>query len=103
MDVKNIQSLRKCKILTKMKKLFIAVAFIAASAFGVFQANQNNNQLSELQMDNLEALADYGEIINNCCKNAFFNNKWCDVVGVGAQSGSKCNGSCPYPCITGHM
>ncbi|MCQ2973346.1 MAG: NVEALA domain-containing protein [Bacteroidales bacterium] len=40
-----------------MKKLFISVAIVAAGAFGIFQANQNNNQLSDLQMENVELLA----------------------------------------------
>ncbi|MCQ2975507.1 MAG: NVEALA domain-containing protein [Bacteroidales bacterium] len=43
-----------------MKKFFL-VAIAVAGAWGVFQANQNNNvQLSDLQLENVEALAQRG-------------------------------------------
>ena len=43
-----------------MKKIFISAAVVAASVFGVYTANQNNAManLSDLQKENLEALAD---------------------------------------------
>jgi len=43
-----------------MKKIFISAAVVAASVFGVYTANQNNAKanLSDLQKENLEALAD---------------------------------------------
>jgi len=41
-----------------MKKIFISAAVVAASVFGFYTANQNNAKanLSDLQLENVEAL-----------------------------------------------
>ena len=46
-----------------MKKIVLGAAFVAAAGFGTFTANQNNNQaqLSDLQLENVEILASGGE------------------------------------------
>ncbi len=46
-----------------MKKFFICAAVVAASAFGVMKASDVNvkNDLSDLQLDNIEATAQTGE------------------------------------------
>lgn len=42
-----------------MKIFFISAAVVAAAAFGVMKANVNvNDKMSDLQLDNVEALAD---------------------------------------------
>jgi hypothetical protein len=43
-----------------MKKFLFGAAVVAAAGFGTFTANQNNNeeQLSQLQLENIEILAD---------------------------------------------
>lgn len=49
-----------------MKKLFICAAVIAAAAFGVMKATETNvnNSMSDLQMENLEALGQKpGEVV----------------------------------------
>ena len=49
-----------------MKKIFISAAVVAAAVFGVYTANQNNAmaQMSDLQMENIEALGQDGEPTN---------------------------------------
>jgi hypothetical protein len=46
--------------LIKMKKFLFGAAVVAAAGFGTFTANQNNNQaqLSDLELDNIEVLAE---------------------------------------------
>ena len=43
-----------------LKKTLFGAAIVAAAGFGTFTANQNNNQsqLSELQLENIEYLAE---------------------------------------------
>ena len=66
-----------------MKKLFICAAVIAAAAFGVMKATETNvtNKMSDLQMENVELLAE-GEGYNdhsNCRWN--YNKDRCAHSG----------------------
>ena len=46
-----------------MKKILFGAAVVAAAGFGTFTANQNNNQaqMSDLQLENVEILAADGD------------------------------------------
>ena len=59
-----------------MKKIFISAAVVAASVFGVYTANQNNAmaQMSDLQMENIEALGQQGEG-SSMCETGCLNKK----------------------------
>lgn len=65
-----------------MKKIVLGAAFVAAAGFGTFTANQSNNQaqMSDLQMENIEALAQNGESSSMCetgCLDRFGNGCFC--------------------------
>ena len=46
-----------------MKKLIISAVVVVGAIFGVYAANQSNNEvvMSDLQIENVEALADRGD------------------------------------------
>ncbi|MCQ2976066.1 MAG: NVEALA domain-containing protein [Bacteroidales bacterium] len=66
-----------------MKKFVLAVAIAMAGAWSIFQANQNNNQLSDLQLENLEAFAQFpsGEHNSPCPNGCLPNGNHC-VCGL---------------------
>ena len=68
-----------------MKRLFISDAVVAASVFVVYTANQNNAmaQMSDLQMENIEALGQQGE-----SSQSFTNLTGCEAT----TENSKCLG-----------
>lgn len=51
-----------------MKKIVLGAAFVAAACLGTFTANQNSNeaQMSDLQLENVEALADREAVYTDC-------------------------------------
>ncbi|MCR4558459.1 MAG: hypothetical protein K5685_00090 [Bacteroidales bacterium] len=60
-----------------MKKIVLGAAFVAAAGFGTFTATQNNNkaQLSDLELENIEILAQVEITVGHVCQ--YHENYWC--------------------------
>ena len=58
-----------------MKKLFFGMAVVAAAAFGVYTANKDNAeaQMSNLQMENIEILAEGESNVSYCFWDYYAN------------------------------
>lgn len=64
-----------------MKKLFLSAAIVAAAVFGVMKATEVNNNMTAMQMENVEALANGGDdSFNDPCKPK--NGRYCDLGWV---------------------
>ncbi|MCQ2975182.1 MAG: NVEALA domain-containing protein [Bacteroidales bacterium] len=64
---------------------------------GISQANDNNAQLSDLQMENLEALAQYSEELQPYC-HQLCHSAWYVHCDLGYSSGGgwwRCEGFWP--------
>ncbi|MBR4326181.1 MAG: hypothetical protein IKP73_11715 [Bacteroidales bacterium] len=71
-----------------MKKVIFGLAVVAAAAFGVYTANKDNAeaQMSNLQLENVEALAQTVEItVGKICQ--FKYNAWCQWMDGFIQPG----------------
>ena len=52
-----------------MKKLFFCAAIVAAAVFGVMKATEVNNTMTDLQMENVELLAEGDGCKSIVCKD----------------------------------
>lgn len=65
-----------------MKKVFFIAAVVAAAVFGVMKATDTNTSstMSDLQMENVEALANGDDYAPCGCKPK--NNRYCDCEWI---------------------
>lgn len=84
-----------------MKKFILCAAVVAAAVFGVIKANELNNNMTDLQMENVEALARRGDASGPCCVSS--SGYYCFVFDgydlIFQQAGYACGG-CPITCFT---
>ena len=83
-----------------MKKILFGLAVVAAAAFGVYTANKDiaGAQMSDLQVENIELLAEAEPGENDCIKVCKPVDGWyCDIAYRSNLSAVYCcNGYRPY-------